>query len=154
MISNVTMEESSWNELPYKFEAGTPNIADAIGLGAAIDYLTGLGMQRIRKHEQRISEYAIERLQAVDGLTLYGTTDSARKGAVFSFNVAGIHSHDLGQVLDSQGVAIRTGHHCAQPLMAALGVGSAARASAYLYNSNAEIDSLIDGIYEAQRFFK
>ncbi len=154
MISTVTMQASTWNDLPYKFEAGTPNIADAIGLGSAIDYLSGLGMDRVQAHERKISEYAIERLTAIDGLTLYGPTDPPLKGAVFSFNVEGIHSHDLGQVLDSEGVAIRTGHHCAQPLMAALGIGSAARASAYIYNFEEEIDTLVEAIHKAREFFK
>ena len=154
MISTVTMQAATWNDLPYKFEAGTPNIADAIGLGSAIDYLNGLGMEQVRAHERKISEYAIERLSAIDGLKLYGPTDASLKGSVFSFNVDGIHSHDLGQVLDSEGVAIRTGHHCAQPLMAALGVGSAARASAYIYNLDAEIDTLVDAIHKAREFFK
>ena len=153
MIATVTMQGATWNELPYKFEAGTPNIADSIGLGAAVDYLSSLGMDRIESHERKISEYAIERLQEIEGLTLYGPTDASLKGAVFSFNVDGIHSHDVGQVLDSEGVAVRTGHHCAQPLMAALGIGSAARASAYFYNFEEEIDTLVDAIRKTQKFF-
>ena len=153
MISTVTMERSLWNALPYKFEAGTPNIAQAIGLGAAVDYLETLGMESVRAHERELTQYAIEKLNAVDGLTLYGPDDASNKGGVLAFNIGDIHPHDLGQVLDSEGIAIRAGHHCAQPLMAALGVGSTARASLYIYNVEEEIDSLVSAIYRAREFF-
>ncbi len=153
MISTVTMERSTWNALPYKFEAGTPNIAQAIGLGAAVDYLETLGMESVRAHERELTQYAIEQLNAVDDLTLYGPDDASIKGGVLSFNIGDIHPHDLGQVLDSEGIAIRAGHHCAQPLMAALGVGSTARASLYIYNVEEEIDSLVTAIHKARKFF-
>ncbi len=153
MIATVAMEGSTWNQLPYKFEAGTPDIAGAIGLGAAADYLSAIGLQAIWEHEQRLTEYALSSLAEIPDLLIYGPTDPQFRGGVVSFNLDGLHPHDLGQVLDSEGVAVRAGHHCAQPLMGALGVGSTTRASFYLYNSEEEIDALCAGIGKAREFF-
>lgn len=152
MISQVRLDGSEWNELPYKFEAGTPSIAEMIGLGAAVDYLTEIGMERIHAYEQAITLYALERLSEVPGLTVYGP-DAAQKGAVAAFSMKGIHAHDLAQVLDAEGIAVRAGHHCAMPLHACLGVPATARASFYLYNTFAEVDALIEGLYKAKRAF-
>jgi cysteine desulfurase/selenocysteine lyase len=152
MISRVRLEGSTWNELPYKFEAGTPNIAQAIGLGFAVDYLTGLGMEKVAAHEHAIIEYALERLSEVPELTLYGP-DAARKGAVATFTFANIHPHDLAQMLDSDGIAIRAGHHCAMPLHDRFHVPATARASFYLYNTPSEVDALIEGLYKAKKAF-
>ena len=153
MIATVAMEGSTWNRLPYKFEAGTPDIAGAIGLGVAADYLAAIGLQSIWEHEQRLTEYALARLAEIPDLLIYGPQDPEIRGGVVSFNLAGLHPHDLGQVLDSEGIAVRAGHHCAQPLMGALGVGSTTRASFYLYNTEDEIDALCAGIGKAREFF-
>ena len=153
MIATVAMEGSTWNQLPYKFEAGTPDIAGAIGLGAAADYLAEVGLQAVWEHEQRLTAYALDRLARIPDLLIYGPTDPECRGGVISFNLGGLHPHDLGQVLDSEGVAVRAGHHCAQPLMGALGIGSTARASFYLYNTEDEIDALVDAIGKAREFF-
>ncbi len=153
MISRVLLEEASWNEVPHKFEAGTPNIADAIGLGAAIEYLEGLGMANVRAHEKALTGYALERLGALPGLTIYGPSDPEQRVGVVSFNYGETHPHDLAQVLDQYGVAIRAGHHCAQPLMRRLEVVATARASFYVYNTFAEIDVLVEALQEAARFF-
>ncbi len=152
MISTVTLDGSTWNELPYKFEAGTPAIAEAIGLGLAVDYLTGLGMDKIHLHEQAMTAYALDRLAEIPGLTVYGP-DASKKGAVAAFALQGIHAHDMAQILDSQGIAVRAGHHCAQPLHSCLGIPSTARASFYLYNTPVEIDALVEGIYKAAKTF-
>ncbi|MBL8145418.1 MAG: cysteine desulfurase [Anaerolineae bacterium] len=153
MISRVTLTGTTWNELPYKFEAGTPSIAEAIGLGYAVDYLTGLSMEAVHAHERMLTSYALERLAEVPGLTLYGP-EADERGAVVAFTVQGIHAHDVAQVLDMHGVAVRAGHHCAQPLHDHLGVAASARASFYLYNTTDEIDALIDGLYAARRTFR
>ena len=153
MISRVTLTGTTWNELPYKFEAGTPSIAEAIGLGFAVDYLAGLGMETIHAHEQMLTAYALERLAEVPGLNLFGP-EADERGAVAAFTLQGIHAHDVAQVLDMQGVAVRAGHHCAQPLHDHLGVAASARASFYLYNTTDEIDALIDGLYAARRTFR
>lgn len=152
MISQVTFEGSTWNELPYKFEAGTPSIAEAIGLGAAVDYLSQLGMENVHRHEKVITEYALERLSEVPGLTLYGPSAS-QKGAVAAFTIDSIHAHDLAQLLDTEGVAVRAGHHCAMPLHGLLNVPATARASFYLYNTPEEVDRLIEAIYKARSVF-
>lgn len=152
MIARVRLEGSTWNELPYKFEAGTPSIAEAIGLGAAVDYLSALGMEHVHQHEKTITAYALERLSEVTGLTLYGS-DPTKKGAVAAFSLNGIHPHDVAQLLDSEGVAVRAGHHCAQPLHDQLGLSASARASFYLYNTMAEVDRLIDAIDKAKATF-
>jgi cysteine desulfurase/selenocysteine lyase len=152
MISSVRLDGSTWNELPYKFEAGTPAIAPMIGLGYAVDYLTALGMENVQAHEHALIEYAMERLAEVERLTLYGPKAS-RKGAVMTFTMADIHAHDIAQLLDAEGIAVRAGHHCAMPLHECLGIPASARASFYLYNTFAEVDVLIDGLYSAQKAF-
>lgn len=153
MISRVTLDGSTWNDVPFKFEAGTPSIAEIIGLGAAVDYLTGIGMEQIHAHERAIGAYALERLAEVPGLTLYGP-EASRKGAVAAFTLDHIHAHDLAQVLDAQGIAVRAGHHCAMPLHDHLGIRATARASFYLYNTEAEVDALIAALYHAKRLFR
>jgi cysteine desulfurase/selenocysteine lyase len=153
MISSVKLSGSTWNDLPYKFEAGTPSIAEAIGLGYAIDYLTKIGMDNIHAHEQDIIRYALDRLQEVPGLTVYGPS-AEHKGAVAAFTVEGIHAHDIAQLLDSEGIAVRAGHHCAMPLHEHLGVSATARASFYLYNTTAEVDALITALHNARKTFR
>ncbi len=153
MILTVSMEQSTWNEVPYKFEAGTPNIAGVIGFAAAIDYLQALGMDHIRRHEHELVDYALRRLGDLPGVTIFGPPSADDRGGVVSFAVEDVHPHDVGQVLDSRGVAVRAGHHCAQPVMAKLKVPATARASFYLYNTKGEIDVLADAIEEAARFF-
>jgi cysteine desulfurase/selenocysteine lyase len=152
MIARVTLEGSTWNELPYKFEAGTPSIAEAIGLGFAVDYLSSVGMEKIHQHEQLITAYALERLAEVPFVTVYGP-EAKHKGAVAAFTVEGIHAHDVAQLLDTQGVAVRAGHHCAMPLHDLLEVGATTRASFYLYNTYEEVDRLIDALHEAKKLF-
>jgi cysteine desulfurase / selenocysteine lyase len=152
MISRVRLEGSEWSELPYKFEAGTPPIAEIIGLGHAVEYLTALGLDRIQAHEHMLIEYALNRLSEVSGITLYGP-DTAEKGAVATFTLDGIHAHDVAQLLDNQGIAIRVGHHCAMPLHECLGIPATARASFYLYNTRAEVDALVSGLRSVQRLF-
>jgi len=144
MIRSVTFEKTLYNVLPNKFEAGTPNIAGAIGLGAAISYVNGIGMDRIFAYESELLQYGTERLSAIGGLTLMGT--AAKKGSVLSFVMDGVHPHDIGTILDAEGIAIRTGHHCAQPLMDRFGVAATARASLAFYNTKEEIDVLVKGI--------
>ncbi len=152
MISRVTLEGSTWNDLPYKFEAGTPSIAEGIGLGAAVDYLNRIGMENIRAHEEIITAYALDRLSEVPGLTLYGP-DAGKKGAVAAFSLNGIHAHDIAQMLDMDGIAVRAGHHCAMPLHDCLNIPATARASFYLYNTFAEVDALIEALYKAKKKF-
>ncbi|BBL80309.1 cysteine desulfurase [Rubrobacter xylanophilus] len=151
MIREVHLERSTWNEIPHKFEAGTMNIAQAIGLGAAVDYLNTLGMENVREHERRLGEYARRRLSEIEGLTVYGPAEG-RTGVV-AFNVPGVHPHDLSQLLDQEGIAIRSGHHCCQPLMRHLRVVATARASLYLYNTEEEVDALVGAISRAREFF-
>jgi cysteine desulfurase/selenocysteine lyase len=151
MILRVDLERSTWNEIPYKFEAGTPNVAGAVGLAAAVDYLQQVGMERVTAHEAELTAYALERISALPGVTVYGPP--APRGALVTFNVEGIHPHDLAQYLDQAGVAIRAGHHCAQPLMRRLGVAATARASFGLYNTAAEVDQLCSAILKAREFF-
>jgi len=153
MILTVSMEQSTWNELPYKFEAGTPNIADVVAFGKALDYLQSFGMDQIRRHERELLEYAVTKLVDLPGITLYGPTDLDQRGGVVSFGLEGVHPHDIGQVLDTHGVAIRTGHHCAQPVMTHLHIPATARASFYMYNTTDEVDALAEAITEAARFF-
>jgi cysteine desulfurase/selenocysteine lyase len=154
MIKEVHLQDARWNDLPWKFEAGTPNIEGVIGLGAAVDYLTKLGMQNVREHEKDITRYAIERLAGVRGLVLYGTREIEKRGAVISFNLGDIHAHDLATVLDTQGIAIRSGQHCAQPLMERLKVPATSRASFYIYNTRREVDILVRALEKARKMFK
>jgi cysteine desulfurase/selenocysteine lyase len=144
MIRSVTFEKTTYNVLPHKFEAGTPNIAGAIGLGAAIDYLNDLGMERINTYEKELLDYGTDRLSRIEGLKIIGT--AREKGGILSFTLGDIHPHDIGTILDTQGIAIRTGHHCAQPVMQRFGIPATARASLAFYNTRAEIDSLVEGI--------
>ena len=152
MIRSVTFEETSWGELPYKFEAGTQPIAEAVGFGAAIDYLNEVGLEAIEAHERKLTAYALELLAQVPGVVTYGPPLERRAGIV-SFNVEGVHPHDVAQILDSEGVAIRAGHHCCQPLMAKLGVPATNRASFYLYTVPDEIDRLAEGLRKVRRTF-
>ncbi len=154
MISRVTLEDATWNEIPYKYEAGTPNIADGIALGAAVDYLEAIGMENVRAHEKSLTAYAIEKLSEIDEITIYGPHNAEERVGVVTFNYGDIHPHDLGQVLDNYGIAIRAGHHCAQPLMRRLDCVATARASFYLYNTFAEIDVLVEALQEVGRYFK
>src|SRR6266496_175525 len=153
MIRSVGLRESTWNDLPWKFEAGTPAIAEAIGLGAAGDYLNTLGMEHVFKHEQEITAYALEQLQTIPGLIIYAP-DVTKRGGVISFTLADIHPHDLASILDQEmGVAIRAGHHCAQPLMERLGLAATARASFYVYTIREDIDALVQGLRKALQIF-
>jgi cysteine desulfurase/selenocysteine lyase len=153
MIATVEREHSTWNELPWKFEAGTSMIAQAIGLGAAIDYLDAVGMARVRAHEQALTAYALERLRAADGVALFGPPAAEDRGGVISFALEGIHPHDVAELLSRSNVCIRASHHCAQPLMRRLGVNATARASFGPYNVAADVDALIDAIALAQEVF-
>jgi cysteine desulfurase/selenocysteine lyase len=152
MIDVVGDEETSWNVLPHKFEAGTPNVADAVGLAAAIGYLESIGMNHVLEHERRLTSLADEQLRALPGVTIHGPAPRERSGVV-SFTVEGIHPHDLATILDERGVCIRAGHHCAQPLMRRLDVAATARASFYVYSSEADVEALVNGVREAQRIF-
>ncbi len=156
MIRHVAYDRSSFNDLPWKFEAGTSNIADAIGLGAAVEYLESLGMDWVRSHEQELLAYAFERLAplAPRGLAIYGPHDPERASGVISFNFADIHAHDMASILDTEGVCIRAGHHCTMPLMEKMGWSATARASLYVYNTRADVDALIEGLEKAARVFK
>ncbi|HLD18798.1 MAG TPA: cysteine desulfurase [Candidatus Nanoarchaeia archaeon] len=153
MIREVELFETRYNDLPYKFEAGTPNIADAIAFGTAIDYLTKIGMQNIAKHEQKLVSYAMPKLTKINGLTLYGPKEASKRVGVVSFSLRGIHPHDVASILDAEGVEIRSGHLCCQPLMKRLGVDALARASTYFYNTEEDIDALVEGIKKVQKVF-
>jgi cysteine desulfurase/selenocysteine lyase len=153
MIRKVTVAKTTWNDLPYKFEAGTPPIAEAVGMGAAIDYLNEIDIDAIEEHEHALAAYALERLADVPGIVIYGPPPADRRGGLVSFNLEGIHPHDVAQILDSEGVAIRAGHHCCQPLMARLGVAATNRASFYLYTIPEEIDRLVNGLRQVNKIF-
>lgn len=153
MIDVVTLDGSTYAEVPHKFEAGTPNVAGAVGLAAAAEFLTRVGHDALWAHEQELVRYGLERLDAVPGLRLFGVREPESRTAVFSFTLDGIHAHDVATIVDSVGVAVRAGHHCAQPLMRRLGVPATTRASGYLYNTLDEIDRLIEGLALARRFF-
>ena len=153
MIEVVEMSHSTYAPPPHRFEAGTPPIAQAVGLGAAVDYLTGVGMERVAAHEQQLTEYALAKLTSIDGLVLLGPGEAVDRGSAVSFNIAGVHPHDVMQVLDSRGVAIRGGHHCARPLHKRLGHQSSTRASSYLYTTPAEIDALADALVFTRNYF-
>ena len=153
MIENVTMESATWAPAPKRFEAGVPNMAQAVGLGAALDYLSKIGMNNIYHHEMALTKYFLEKLQEIPTLKIVGPLDLENRGSCISFTVGEIHPHDLGQYLDSQGIAVRTGHHCAWPLTRKLGVPATTRASLYLYNQEEECDLLVSGILNAQKYF-
>jgi cysteine desulfurase/selenocysteine lyase len=153
MIENVTMESATWAQAPKKFEAGVPNMAQAVGLGAALTYLTKVGMDNIHQHEIALTKYLLEGLSAITDLRIIGPKTTELRGGVVSFTLGDIHPHDLGQYLDSQGIAVRTGHHCAWPLTRKLGVPATTRASVYLYNTTDDLDALISGVQGAQKYF-
>ncbi|MGQ9571831.1 MAG: cysteine desulfurase [Dehalococcoidia bacterium] len=153
MIRRVRLDGATWNDVPWKFEAGTPNIADVIAFGAALDYLSALGMNNVRAHERALTAYALGRLRQLEGLIIYGPDDVSQRGGVISFNYPDIHPHDVGTILDGEGVAIRAGHHCAQPLMRRFDIAGTARASFYIYNTAHEVDVLVAGIEKARAFF-
>jgi len=154
MIRQVHKYETTWNDLPYKFEAGTPNIADVIGFAVAIDYLNNLGMDRVREHEIEITKYALDELSKIKKIKIYGPKDISKRGGVISFNFGDIHPHDLASIIDEDGVAIRSGHHCAQVLMERLDVAATSRASFYIYNTNEEVDVFLKSLNKAKELFK
>lgn len=151
MIDVVDLYDSTWRELPYKFEAGTPMIAEAIGLAAAIDFLNEVGMDQIAEHDHQLAQYAYEQLSNIPGVTIYGSKEN--RTSLVTFNIEGVHAHDTATILDSKGIAVRAGHHCAQPLMRFFGVPATARASFYLYNTKADVDALVKGVIEAKEYF-
>ncbi len=151
MIDHVDLYESTWKEIPHKFEGGTPIIAGAIGLGAAIDFLESIGMDAIHAHDRKLAQYAIERLETIDGFTLYGQREN--RSGIVTFNIGNVHPHDVATFLDSKGIAVRAGHHCCQPLMRFLNVSSTVRASFYLYNTEEDVDQLVAGLLETKEYF-
>ena len=153
MIDEVTMAGSTWAVLPHKFEAGTPMIAEAVGLGAAVDYLTELGMDNVRDHEHELTAYALDKLQQVETLRIIGPATTEARGGAISFALEGIHPHDVGQLLDEKGIAVRVGHHCARPACLRYGVPATTRASVHLYTTTAEIDALVEGLDHVRRYF-
>ena len=150
MINEVKFEDTTFNKLPWKFEAGTMNIAEVIGLGAAADYLKKIGMENIQNHDRELTKYAFEKIKEVKDLTIYGPEE---RGPIISFNVKGVHAHDVSQILDSEGIAIRSGHHCCMPLMSVLGIPATARASFYLYNTEEEVDKFIKALDKVKKVF-
>ena len=153
MILTVSLERSTWNEIPHRFEAGTPNFADVVAFGTAIDYLRALGLDAVRRHELDLVEHGLAVLGDVPGVTVHGPREAEQRGGVFSLSLEGVHPHDVGQMLSSQGVAVRAGHHCAQPVMQSLGVAATTRASVYLYSTRPELDALAAGLHTTARFF-
>ncbi|HVL98881.1 MAG TPA: SufS family cysteine desulfurase [Egibacteraceae bacterium] len=153
MITNVTLEGTTFNEIPYKFEAGTPPYTEAVGLGAAVDYLSGIGMDAVRAHEIELLGRTLDALGSIDGVVVHGPKDPHARGAAVSFTIEGIHPHDVGTLMDREGVAVRAGHHCAKPLMRVLGVPATTRASFYLYNTLEELGALVDAIEVTRKFF-
>jgi len=153
MIASVDFQGATWNELPYKFEAGTPPIAEAVGLGAAVDYLSAIGMDRVRAHERALAAYMLERLGDVPGLRVTGPPEADARAGLASFTIEGMHPHDIAELADRGGVCIRAGHHCAQPLMRCLGVSATARASTGIYNEPADIDALVDALLAGREVF-
>ena len=153
MIRDVWLDHSTWNDLPWKFEAGTPNIGGVVAFGAAIEYLERIGMEEVRRHEQELTAYALKKLREIDGLSVHGPLDPAARGGVVSFEVKGLHPHDLGQLLDAEGIAIRAGHHCCKPLLRKMGLVATARASFYVYNTPQEVDLLAQAILKAKELF-
>ncbi len=154
MIKEVHKNETKYNDLPYKFEGGTPNIADVIGFGAAIDYLNKIGMDKVREHEMDVTNYAIEAIAGVKGVSIYGPSNSNHRGGVVSFNIGDIHPHDLATIMNDHGIAIRSGHHCAQVLMERLDVAATSRTSFYIYNTKEEVDTFINALDQARRLFR
>jgi cysteine desulfurase/selenocysteine lyase len=154
MISTVDEQKSTWNAVPWKFEGGTPPIAEAAGLHAAVDYLAAIGMDSVRAHEAELTAYALERLAEVEGITIFGPTELDKRGGAISFAIDGLHPHDVAELLGREGVCIRAGHHCAQPLMRHLGVPATARASFHVYNSRGDVDRLIDALRNARKVFQ
>src|SRR3989454_191748 len=154
MIREVHMYESTWKDPPYKFEAGTTNIAGAIGLGAAVDYLNQIGMRKIRLYEQELTRYALDSLSRIKGISIYGPKEPSQREGVISFNIGDIHAHDMATLLDEDAICVRSGHHCAQPLMERLGVSATTRASFYLYNTEQEVDRLVESLEKAKKVFK
>ncbi|MCT0452037.1 cysteine desulfurase [Lactococcus cremoris] len=154
MIDFVYESHSTWTELPWKFEAGTPNIAGAIALGAAIDYIQELGIDQIHQHEDELIDYVMPKLQNIEGLTIYGPKDNKKRSGVIAFNIEGLHPHDVATALDMEGVAVRAGHHCAQPLLNYLDTSATARASFYIYNTKADCDKLVEALQKTKEFFK
>jgi cysteine desulfurase / selenocysteine lyase len=150
MILEVWLDHATYNEIPHKFEAGTQPFAQAVGLGAAVDYLNDLGMEEVRKHEIEITAYALEQLSGIEGLTIHGPKDPAKRGGVISFWMDDVHPHDLATIVDTEGVAVRAGHHCAQVLMRRLGVPATTRASFYVYNTNEDVDALVAAVATAR----
>jgi cysteine desulfurase/selenocysteine lyase len=153
MITTVDLYESTWAPVPQKFEAGTPPIAEAIGLAAAVHYLEEVGMEEVRSHDLDLTAYALDRMAEVPDLVQYGPTDVKARGGVISFTLGDVHPHDIATILDSRGVSVRAGHHCAKPLMADLCVAATARASFHVYNSRHDVDALVDGLHEARSLF-
>ena len=153
MIDFVGLHESTWKELPWKFEGGTPIIAGAIGLGAAIDFLQEIGLDNILEHEHKLAAYALEKMSTIEGLTIYGPAEAEKRAGVITFNLSDVHPHDVATVLDAEGIAVRAGHHCAQPLMKWLNVSATARASFYLYNTEEDIDKLVEGLAKTKEYF-
>jgi cysteine desulfurase/selenocysteine lyase len=153
MIESVTMTDATWAPAPRKFEPGVPNMAQIVGLGAALNYLSAIGMEKIHEHETQLTKYALAKLQEIPELRIVGPTDMSLRGGAVSFTVGEIHPHDLGQFLDNAGIAVRTGHHCAWPLTRKMGVASTTRASFYLYNTSEDIDAAVTGIKDAQKYF-
>ena len=153
MVRQVWDDRATWNDLPLRFEAGTPNIADTIAMGAAIDYLNALGMDNVREHEIAITDYALNAFQEIEDVKVFGPRDMSQRGGIVSFHCDYVHPHDIGTMLDQQGIAIRTGHHCAMPLMGKLSVPATARASFYVYNTEEEVDMLVKAVKETLRFF-
>jgi cysteine desulfurase/selenocysteine lyase len=154
MIATVSMERSTYAGIPHKFEAGTPPIAEAVGLGAAVEYLGALGMDNVRAHEEAVTRYALDGLTGIRGLSVLGPTDAEHRGGAISFELDGVHPHDVAQVLDSRGIAVRAGHHCAKPAHKRFGVQSSTRVSSYLYTTPAEIDALIEGLEYTKKYFR
>jgi cysteine desulfurase/selenocysteine lyase len=153
MIRDVRLHESDWADVPHKFEAGTPPFVEAIGLGAAVDYLSAIGMHAVLEHDRDLTGYALERLAVVPGLSVQGPADTVDRGGAISFDLAGIHAHDVATILDQEGVAVRAGHHCAKPLLRSLGLTASARASFYVYNVAEDVDALVDALAVARRIF-
>ena len=154
MIRDVTLARSTWNDLPWKFEAGTPSIAEGIGLGAAVDYLTALGMDKIRQHEIELTAYALSQMQNIPDLTIYGPTQAEERGGIISFNLGEVHPHDLATLLDREAIAVRAGHHCCQPLIELLDTTATTRASFYIYNTPEEVDRLVAALHKARKVFR